>query len=171
MLLRKSAAVSILIALMSFDTAMACGDKFLIVGRGSRFQRAYVAIHPASLLLVGANVTAQREVQSRLKIAGHRLQVVSMDQIPRALAASRYDFILADFHDVAGVNRILQGGTANVVVLPVIDGTSKLDMTAAGKEYSCLLENEQGIRAHDIFSRRSISRWSRRSKQPTFIVM
>ena len=30
----------------------ACGDKFMLVGRGVRFQRAYAAIHPASILIL-----------------------------------------------------------------------------------------------------------------------
>ena len=29
----------------------ACEDKFLLVGRGTRFQRAYAAIHPASIVV------------------------------------------------------------------------------------------------------------------------
>jgi hypothetical protein len=29
----------------------ACGDKFLLIGHGRNFQRAYNAIHPASLLI------------------------------------------------------------------------------------------------------------------------
>jgi hypothetical protein len=147
MSLRKSTLiVTVALALLAIDSGLACGDKFLIVGRGSRFQRAYVAVHPASLLLVGSNVTAQREIQSRLKIAGHRLQVVSVDQIPRALASARYDFILADFRDVANVGRVLVGGQSNTTVLPVIDGASKTDWTAAAKEYKCLLEDTQGMK-------------------------
>ena len=147
MSVRKSTfVVTVAIALFTIDSGLACGDKFLIVGRGSRFQRAYVAVHPASLLLVSANVTAQREMQSRLKIAGHRLQVVSVDQIPRALASARYDFILADFRDVADVGRVLLSGRSETAVLPVIDGASKADMTAAAKEYKCLLEDTHGMK-------------------------
>ena len=147
MLVRKSVfAATIAFALLSLDSAQACGDKFLIVGRGSRFQRAYVAVHPAALLLVGSNVTAQREMQARLKIAGHRLQVVSVDQIPGALAAARYDFILADFRDVTAVAGVLPAGVAPTPILPVIDGTSKTEMSAATKEYKCLLENSSGMK-------------------------
>jgi len=30
----------------------ACGDKFLLVGRGVRFEQAYAAVHRASILIV-----------------------------------------------------------------------------------------------------------------------
>ena len=31
--------------------AQACGDKFLLLGRGVKFQRAYAAIYPASIVI------------------------------------------------------------------------------------------------------------------------
>jgi hypothetical protein len=145
--LRKIVLAALVITCSWADVATACGDKFLIVGRGSRFQRAYVALHPASLLVVDANVTAQRDVQSRLKIAGHRLQIAKIDQLPQTLASGHYDFILADFHDVERVSRSLPRELSSAMILPVIDGSSKDDMAAAALQYKCLLQEAHGMKA------------------------
>lgn len=143
---KTSIIAAIAVSLLSVDHAQACGDKFLIVGRGSRFQRAYVSIHPASLMLVSANITGQAEIQKRLKIAGHRLQIVTVADIPRALASGRYDFILADVRDAGEVARVVNHAGSQTKVLPVIDSTSKAGMAAATKEYKCLLEETRGMK-------------------------
>jgi hypothetical protein len=61
------------------EPLFACGDKFLLVGRGVRFQKAYAAIHPASILIVvppkvvkNAAVRDGR-LMTALKMAGHRV--------------------------------------------------------------------------------------------------
>ena len=64
----------------------ACGDKFLLVGRGVKFQRAYAAIHPASILIYArprtgaAMAIRDPNLQSSLKAAGHILSLVENEQ-------------------------------------------------------------------------------------------
>ena len=79
----------------------ACGDKFLLVGRGVRFQRAYAAIHPGSILIVlppksvkNAAVRDSR-LQTALKMAGHRVELVAQANLADQIGRSRYDVILA----------------------------------------------------------------------------
>src|SRR6266536_3526926 len=148
MRLRKSLLLLVpALLVISNDSAVACGDKFLIVGRGSRFQRAYVALHPASLLVVNANITAQRELQTSLKLAGHGVRVTQPDQVANDLAAGRYDFILADFRDIESIGRTLPRTVSNSIILPVIDGSSRGDMEAASKRYTCLLGHGRSMKA------------------------
>src|SRR5258705_7773965 len=79
----------------------ACGDKFLLLGRGVRFQRAYAAIHPASVLLVippkSVKKAAVRDprLKDALKMAGHRVDVVTAANVRDALSRSGYDIVLA----------------------------------------------------------------------------
>jgi hypothetical protein len=51
-----------------------CGDKFQRVGRGARFQRGYVALHPACVLLYARPQSpiakALRDLEPALKRAG-----------------------------------------------------------------------------------------------------
>ncbi len=146
-LLKNVLMVALAFALFSSDSVLACGDKFLIVGRGSRFQRAYVALHPASLLVVNANITAQRDLQTSLKLAGHRVRVTLPDQVAGALASGRFDFILADFRDIESIGRALPHTVSNSIILPVIDGSSPRDMEAASKQYTCLLGHGRSMKA------------------------
>ena len=73
----KQALLMVVIAFLAAGTggAEACGDKFLRVGRGARYQRGYVAIHPACVLLYAdpkSSVSAAlRELEPVLKRAGH----------------------------------------------------------------------------------------------------
>src|SRR5437867_8607832 len=147
--LRKSATLLVFFAvfLSSSGSAFACGDKFLMVGRGSRYQRAYVALHPASLLVVNANVTGQRDLQTSLKLAGHGVRVTVPDQIETAVASGRYDFILADFRDTEAIRRILPRTVSDSIILPVIDGSSETDMDAARKQFKCLLGHGRSMKA------------------------
>src|SRR5687767_12947541 len=91
------ATACVLFALISAREAAACGDKLLVVGRGARFQRGYVAVHPTSVLLVDTN-RASNDVMASLRRAGHRVDVVKTAADARgAVAAKKYEIVLADW--------------------------------------------------------------------------
>ena len=79
----------------------ACGDKFLLVGRGTRFQRAYAAIHPASIVVYAqpqrraAKAIRDPRLQADLKLAGHKV-LVAVDEtaLGRALDSGSVDLVL-----------------------------------------------------------------------------
>src|SRR6185295_13838098 len=88
----------------------ACGDKFLAVGRGLRFQRAYAAIHPASILIVlplkTVKTAAVRDSRlvTALKMAGHRVQTVQQPaNLADVLARSPHDIVLTEKADASAV--------------------------------------------------------------------
>ncbi len=58
-----------------------CGDKFLRVGRGARFQRGYVALHPAAIVLFARKGSAVDrtfdELEPALARAGHTTRRVA----------------------------------------------------------------------------------------------
>src|SRR5262249_54117696 len=96
----------VVIAAIGSPVALACGDKFLAVGRGVRFQRAYAAIHPASILIVhplkSVKIAAVRDSRliTALKMAGHRVQTVQLPtNLSDVLARSSYDIVLAERAD------------------------------------------------------------------------
>jgi hypothetical protein len=149
---RPSIVVLIGLLLLSTEPAHACGDKFVIVGRGSRFQRAYVALHPASLLVLNSKVTAERDLQSSLKIAGHTVRVVSdTGSLAAAVAAGRVDLVLADFRDAEEIGRVLPREAFDRLLLPVIDGSSKSSVAAATNQYKCLLGHGRSMKASRHF--------------------
>src|SRR5438105_1116546 len=80
----------------------ACGDKFLRVGRSARFRR-YAAVHPAAILIykpAHATRAGIDELKALLVQAGHRAEAIDTGTgIASALAAARYDLVIADYAD------------------------------------------------------------------------
>jgi hypothetical protein len=82
--------------LQATNTAETCGDKFLLVGRGVEFHRAYAALYPASIVIYAkppgdaAKAICDSRFQATLKLAGHRVQLVEGDAaLASALGADR----------------------------------------------------------------------------------
>lgn len=99
---------------------VACGDKFLVVGRGT--SRVMKARHPASILIYarpGAElprVAREMKLEATLRRAGHAVDTVTEEgPLATALAARRHDFVLVDAADAAVVGRVASGGRAQVV--------------------------------------------------------
>jgi hypothetical protein len=90
------------------ESVSACGDKFLLAGRGVSFRHAYAAVHPASILLVlpprGVKNAAVRDssLLSALKLAGHRVDVVQQPaNLADVLGRSRHDIVLVERADAS----------------------------------------------------------------------
>jgi hypothetical protein len=129
----------------------ACGDKFLLLGRGVRFQRAYAAIHPAAILIVipakSVKAAAVRDsrLTSALKMAGHRVDVVKVSQLQEALAGSRYDIILAERADTMGVRNGLAAASKKPAIIGVIEDSGTADGTAARLGLDAVLKTPQSL--------------------------
>ena len=136
--IRPLVVLSLLLALSAVD-ALACGDKYLSVGRGARFQRGYVSLHPVSVVVLKSKVTGRQSFLSRLKIAGHRLAVVDdVARLESMLAANKYDVILAGHESASLVEQILSKQESKPVFLPVVEDASQLN-AADTRKYGCVL--------------------------------
>ena len=108
------------------QSVSACGDKFLVVGRGARLQRAYCAIHPATIL-VYVNPKSERaasmgdpQFEKALTLAGHKPQVVSdLSKVSGLVGSGHFDIVLADFGDAAAVERQLATTSMKPALLPI----------------------------------------------------
>ena len=75
--------------------AQACGDKFLLLGRGVKFRRAYAAIYPALIVIYAppqrhaAKAIRDPRLQSDLKLAGHRAPGYPADTVRRRRGGRR----------------------------------------------------------------------------------
>jgi hypothetical protein len=129
----------------------ACGDKFLLVGRGVRFQRAYAAIHPASILVVlppkSVKSAAVRDsrLQTALKMAGHRVEVVQSANMADALARSRYDIVLAEGADALGAAGVGPAGPTKPSIIGVLEDPSSAALAAAGQQFDAVLNAPQSL--------------------------
>jgi hypothetical protein len=142
----RLAALLAAIALCAGEDALACGDKFLVAGRGTRYQRpkdaraASVLIYadPASGLPAALKGVS---VDSVLQKVGHRATTVeTLEQLSAILAGGRYDVILAASNAVAALEKLLgKGPDAPVVVALCIPGSNPEPADAA-KASACGLK-------------------------------
>jgi hypothetical protein len=128
--------------------AQACGDKFLLLGRGAKFQRAYAALHPASIVIYAqpqrsaAKAIRDPRLQQDLKLAGHRVSMVESEAaLVRALASERVDLVLTD---VADADRTSTAGAASVsrpTILPVMYEPTAEEAKRIQAQYQCRLKS------------------------------
>lgn len=129
----------------------ACGDKFMLSGRGVRFQQAYAAIHPAAILLVvppkSVKQAAVRDSRLRdaLKMAGHRVDVVQSAKLADALGRSRYDIILAGRGDAMSIPDSLLAGPRKPSVIGVLEDAAVRDLAAAQQKLDAVLKAPQPL--------------------------
>ena len=121
----------------------ACGDKFLRVGRSSRFRR-YAAVHPATILIykpVNSTPAGIEALKSILKQAGHK--PVASDNgtgFLGAVAAAQYDVVIADYGDAPQIRKDLQSAASKPALLPILYKPSKAVEAEAEKQYVCLIK-------------------------------
>jgi len=83
--------------------ALACGDKFLMVGRGAKFQRAYASVHPGKILIYARPSTNAKaairdpQLHKALRQAGHAVSVIEdWALLEAALRTAPTDVVLVD---------------------------------------------------------------------------
>src|SRR5258706_4725974 len=125
---------------------LACGDKFLVAGRGTRYQRPKNA--RAASVLIYANPSSglptalkNVKIESVLKHEGHRSTTVeTLEQLSTILAGGRFDVVLAAGSVTADVERLVGGGPDRAVVVGV---------DAPPKEGSLLKAIDKAVEQHD----------------------
>ena len=123
----------------------ACGDKFLLVGRGVRFQRAYAAVHPANILIYARATTSPNrairdpQFHKTLRQAGHQVSVIEDSTLfHHALQVSAFDIVLADLVEAPSIDTAVASSPSHPKVLYVEypTGSSK----ALASQFMCELK-------------------------------
>jgi hypothetical protein len=119
----------------------ACGDKFLRAGRSVRGRR-YAALHPSSILVyrpAGSTEKGIRAFEKLLRGAGHTPTVLPREaDFARALAAAKYDLLIADYGDARTIGKALDSVPAGPTVLPLVLG--KAAEGEARRDFPCLIK-------------------------------
>src|SRR5438132_2552712 len=110
--------------LLATTQSAGCGDKVLALGRAVKLR--YVSAHLASILVYersgspgAAAMSSDPSLQSALKKSSQALKVVhDRSELSEALARGKYDLILADAADAAGVEQQLETTPSHSVVVP-----------------------------------------------------
>lgn len=126
---------------------LACGDKFLVASRGTRYQRAgqartgasiLVYVHPKSTL----PKAFERVSEDVTKKAGYTVTRVENDtELEQALRQGGWDLLLADLADSPAVRgRVKSSGTDAPLLVPVAYGVTGTEIARAKKEYQKVLK-------------------------------
>jgi hypothetical protein len=134
--------------LLCWADAQACGDKFLVVGRGVRYSRARVAGGRPTSILIYKNPTSRiaaaskdAQLESNLKQAGYKIQSVEdAAGLQSALKSAKYDLVLADIADSPGLEKDVASEASKPLVVPVLYEPSSAELAAAKKEYGCAMK-------------------------------
>ena len=123
---------------------LACGDKFLVAGRGTRYQRPKNARAASVLIYANPSTGLQAALKkvpldSVLKHEGHRATTVeAREQLSAILASGHFDVVLVASGDAATVEGLLgQDPDAPVVVAFCVKAPGQ-EQTAPDKSASCL---------------------------------
>jgi ABC-type amino acid transport substrate-binding protein len=132
--------------LQTTGAAQACGDKFLLVGRGVEYHRAYAAVYPASIVIYAqtqghaAKAIRDPRLQADLKLSGHRVTLVDNDAaLARALESDRVDLLLTDVADAERMFKQSAAAPSQPTVLPVMYQPTKEEAKAVETRYQCRL--------------------------------
>ena len=114
--MRTIALVVVLVLGVSalYPAALACGDKFLMVGRGAKFQRAYASVYPGKILIYarpstdGKAAIRDPQLHKALRQAGHAVSVIEdWALLEAALKTAPSDVVLVDVAEAAKLQATL----------------------------------------------------------------
>jgi protein-L-isoaspartate O-methyltransferase len=144
--MRRLLLLALTVALSWSPSALACGDKFLIIGRGAGYRTRYVAIHPASILLLGATAAGNGDVDVRqiLQRAGHRVDYEpDAGRIDTALRSKPYDFVIVPLDSVSQTESRVQSLAPGALVVPIIFASTEQEVKQVEKQYECIAHSEE----------------------------
>jgi hypothetical protein len=142
----RGAAVVLLGCITTSEPLLACGEKFLMRSRGTRFQRPAPARTAASILvylnpsLNLPKALAKVPVDATLSKVGYRLTTVTgQDEFTRALDRGGWDLVVVDVADTPAVTTRAQSADS-INVLPVAFNPTRDELAAARTQHGRILK-------------------------------
>ena len=143
---RRLAIVLVVLATSVSTELLACGNKFLVASRGTRFGRVALARQEAAILVyanpesVMPKALGDVPVEIILLQAGYLPKMVADPrEFDEALRQREWDLVLADLNDPA-LLRVQLEGDAAPAVLPVLYEPTKTVLAQAKKDYGGALK-------------------------------
>ena len=154
MTLRTMTGVALAICVLGQAADLAaCGDKFLVTSRSTRFQRAGLVRRPASVLVYAApssrmaGLVAQLGVADALTKVGYRPTIVAdAGDLARQLREGRWDLVLVDLVDATALPAAFGTALAPAVVTVAYD-TSGPALAQARRSYDGVIKKPGRSRA------------------------
>ena len=148
-------ALVVAVGVWASGDLLACGDKFLVAGRGTRFQRPKNARAASVLIYADPSTTLpgalkKMKLEAILKLEGHRSTTVeTFDQLSAIIDGGRFDVILASTNVAGSIEKLLGDRLDAAVVVP---------MDAAPKAQPLLTAIDKAVEQHDQKARRTSTR-------------
>jgi hypothetical protein len=127
------------------DSILACGDKFLRMGRNARTNR-YVAAYPATVLIYmapGSVGTQVRDLEKIVKAAGHNTVLISTPrELAEAMASGTAEILLAGPDEASRASglSVASGPTRRQPdLVPILIRPSKEQIAAAEHAHGCVI--------------------------------
>ena len=130
---------------MAASTRLACGDKYLVPGRGARFERTPAERQLATVLFYAPPSSALSRTLARLKAeaalrkAGYRPTVATGPDDLARVAATSWDVVLADAADGNAVKRHIPAASRAHVVAVLAEATG-VQFRQARSEFPLVLK-------------------------------
>jgi CheY-like chemotaxis protein len=146
---KRFAAVALLVlsVVSSRSDLLACGDKFLLMGRGTRFQR-FAVQHPAAILVYvnpASNLPkalSNLPVEAILRKEGHQVALVTNSgELARMVQQGNWDLVIVDVTDGEPVSSLVSTQKMSPVVLPVVSDVTDVELAQVKKAYRCVLKS------------------------------
>jgi hypothetical protein len=132
-----------------YSVAQACGDKFLMVGRGAKFQRAYASVYPGKVLIYTRPSTNSKaairdpQLHKALRQAGHAVSVIEdWTLLEQALKTVPVDVILVDVAEADRLQPVVASSAGHPDPMYVAFSSSK--SAAVQKDLVCRLKSSDG---------------------------
>jgi hypothetical protein len=132
-----------------YPAIQACGDKFLMVGRGAKFQRAYASIYPSKLLIYARPSTDAKaairdpQLHKALRQAGHTVSIIEdWALLEQALKTVPVDAVLVDVAEAARLQPMVASSLAHPEPVYVAFPSSR--SAAVQKDLICRLKSSDG---------------------------
>jgi hypothetical protein len=128
-----------------YPVAHACGDKFLMVGRGARFQRAYASVYPGKVLIYARPSTDLKaairdpQLHKALRQAGHAVSVIEdWALLEQALKVTPVDLVLVDVAEATRLRDLVALSPTHPEALYVASASK---VKTASPEFVCRLKS------------------------------
>jgi hypothetical protein len=136
-----------------WDVAQGCGDKFLMVGRGARFQRAYASVYPGHVVIyarpsLGKAAISDARLHKLLRQAGHTVSVIEDDALlEQAVNSASTDVVMVDLKDAQRVDGLAVASASHPKVLPVRPTGKSPELDRLQQQFACKLkESDNAVR-------------------------
>jgi hypothetical protein len=138
-----AASVLLLTGISSVNILLACGDKFLVSSRGTRYQQAPAVRRPAAILIYTdpaselPKALASVPVDATLRSVGYRPTTVGTPaEFEKALSQGGWDLILVGLADAEATRKRVQ---SNAGVVPVVVNATAAEMKQTKQQYPFVL--------------------------------